>query len=133
MLDGVGVIILGLNLIHKLLLAFMLFGWLILPARYSWIHGITYPLVYWHWTKNDGNCILTELEHNYINRDSLINKGNWNKNKVNVPGGLNDFPFIRKTFADIGIQLNNYQIKTYMLPYLTGVCIISLGRWIIRK
>jgi len=124
MLDGVSFIIFGLNLIHKLLLAFMLLGWIIMPARYSWIHGITYPLVYWHWTKNDGNCILTELEYNYLRPQ--LNKG---KAENNNPGGLNDFPFIRKTFADIGIQLNNYQIKTYMLPYLAGVSIISLGRW----
>ena len=131
MLGGSGVIIFGLNLIHKLLLTFMLLGWLILPVKYSWIHGITYPLVYWHWTKNDGNCILTELEYQYLRpRIDARNKGNAENNN---PGGLNDFPFIRKTFADISIQLNNYQIKTYMLPYLTGVSIISLGRWMTRK
>jgi len=103
-----------LEYIHGILFYFMLIGF-ILPKKYSWIHGITYPLVYWHWTKNDGNCILTEMEYKL-------------RGKTLPKGGMNEYPFMIKMFKNIRIDFTNEEIKKYVLPYLTFVSIISLLR-----
>jgi hypothetical protein len=115
----------------------MLFGGLIMPAKYAWIHAITYPLVYWHWTKNDGNCILTELEYKY-KKSNKYKKTKQELNNIhqtnlkNTPGGLNDFPFMRNTFADFGINLSNRDIQKYVLPYLAIFSLISGIRFLLN-
>jgi len=103
-----------LEYIHRIILYFMLFGF-ILPQKYAWIHGITFPLVYWHWTKNDGNCILTEMEYKL-------------RGKTLPKGGMNDYPFMRRIFKELGLDFTNEEIKNYVLPYLTVISIISLLR-----
>ena len=108
-----------LEYIHRIILYFMLIGF-VLPNKYSWIHGITFPLVYWHWTKNNGNCILTELEYKL-------------KNKPLMKGGMNEYPFMRRIFKEFGLDFTNEEIKKYVLPYLTIVSIISLLRTLYYK
>jgi hypothetical protein len=116
-----------LNFSHKLLFGVMLIGVFLLPAKYAWIHAITYPLVYWHWTKNDGNCILTQLEQKYKNQHAEHTK----PITTGTRSGFDDFPFMRHTFAEFGIQLSNREIKLYILPWLAGTCIISSVRWVL--
>ncbi len=103
-----------LNFTHRIIVYFMLFGF-ILPEKYSWIHGITFPLVYLHWKTNEGNCVLTEYE--------LKLRGIKEK-----PSGMDDYPFMIKIFKEFGIDMTNEEIKKYIIPYLTIVSIISLIR-----
>ncbi len=110
-----------LNIMHRILVYFMLFGF-ILPGKHAWLHGIAFPLVYWHWTKNDGNCILTQYEHKLRKMDYMPNGNN-----------MNDYPFLRRIFSDMGLHMTNEDIKKYIIPYFFVISFTSLCRFIIYK
>lgn len=105
-------------LFHKLLVYFMLFGF-VLPKKYLYLHIMTWPIVYLHWQINNDKCFLTELEYKL--------KGIPYKS---VPNSSNDhdYPFMRRIFGDIGLNLTNEQIHSFILKYLTLAWAISLIR-----
>ena len=105
-----------LNLTHKIILYFMLFGF-ILPQKYIWIHAITWPIVYTHWLTNDGNCVLTEYEYKLKGKE--IGKNN----------NLHEYPFMRQTFSEVGVNLTDEQIDKYVIKYITIVWVISVIRF----
>lgn len=106
-------------LIHKLIVYLMLFGFL-LPQKYLYLHLIAWPAVYLHWQLNNDKCFLTELE--YTLKDIEYDKIPKSKDD-------HDFPFMRRIFNDdLGLQLTDLQIHTYILKYLTIVWFVSLIR-----
>lgn len=105
-----------IQIIHKIIVYFMLFGFL-LPINFVYIHSITWPIVYLHWKFNNDKCILTEMEYKLKNIEY---------NHIPKTSEDHDFPFMRKLFSELGINLNNQQIDKFIIKYLTIVWIISI-------
>ena len=57
-----------LYVIHNLFIVFVAFGFL-LPSKYLIYYVFCWPIMLLHWTLNDNNCFMTQLQ-NYIKHES---------------------------------------------------------------
>ena len=115
------IIITVVHIIHRLLVYFMMFGFII-PHKYLFLHIITFPFVYLHWQLNNDKCILTELEYKLKGIDYKF---------VPKTSDDHDYPFMRKIFSDFGLNLTDQQIHKFIIKYLTGAWFISVLRVVI--
>jgi hypothetical protein len=89
---------LAIILIHKIIVFFMIFGFLI-PKKYLLFFIIMWPSVYLSWQLNNNKCVLTEIEY-YIDNN-------------NFPPSItddHDYPFIRRMLSNINVNLTNQKI-----------------------
>jgi len=110
------ILILLLEIIHRILVYFMLFGF-ILPIKFLYIHIFAWPLVYLHWQLNNDRCILTEWEYKLKGIEYKY---------IPTSSEDHDWPFMRKALSILNINLTNKQMDKYIKKYLTIAWLISL-------
>lgn len=106
-----------LNLIHKLLVYFMVFG-VLLPEKYIFYFVITWPCIYLHWQLNNNRCILTELEY-YLD----------NKPYPPTVDKDHDYPFIKSALKDFGVSADDIEIHYGIMYGFTILWIIGMIRY----
>jgi len=103
--------------IHIALLIILVIG-AFLPGKYLIYYLILWPAVIIHWSFNDSNCMLTELE-------SQLSENHFNNN---IPGEiihykyLNIFNFLKKIniYFDSIDKFASYLHTIYMICWLVG-------------
>lgn len=105
-----------LIIFHKLLVYFMMFGFL-LPRKYLFYHLITFPLIILHWIFNEEKCFLTELEYKL-------------KGLKDAPVYTKDhnYPFMKRVYADFGFHPTNEQMHSIVMISLFGSWLITFYR-----
>jgi hypothetical protein len=100
--------------IHKLIVFFLLFGWL-LPIKYIHLHIIAVPIILVHWQLNNNKCIVTEIEH-YLRCevDNLPYELAENSPDVNTHVDNRD-DFVLKLLKQLNINFNSKTIKKYVI------------------
>jgi hypothetical protein len=106
--------------IHILVFIFSIVGF-IMPEPFLFYFLFVWPAIYLHWQINDNNCILSDLEHYYID------------GKKPPSGNKYEFPFLQKQFANAGIKLKHLDIYNFFIYGLTTFWIIGLIRYIYTR
>jgi|Laugrespbdmm15sd_2_1035082.scaffolds.fasta_scaffold28858_2 hypothetical protein len=110
-----------LGIIHSLVFIFSIVGFM-MPEPFLFYFLFIWPTIYLHWQINDNNCILSDLEHYYID------------GKTPPSGNKYEFPFLQKQLANAGIKLKHLDIYHFFIYGLTAFWIIGLIRYMyIRK
>jgi hypothetical protein len=91
---------LAIILIHKIIVFFMISGFLI-PKKYLFFYVIMWPSVYLSWQLNNNKCILTQIEY-YLDNNKF----------PPLVQDDHDYPFIRRMIKNISPKLANQKILT---------------------